>query len=82
MDVHDVSIPRPLGPGMAFTIEPGIYIREAALEAIGAWQNGRPVPGIRVTQRTTTLRMMTGPNCTVMTTPRQPAHGGNPRKRS
>src|SRR4051812_36675993 len=32
MDVHDVSIPRPLGPGMAFTIEPGIYIREAALE--------------------------------------------------
>jgi Xaa-Pro aminopeptidase len=32
MDVHDVSIPRPLAPGMAFTIEPGIYIREAALE--------------------------------------------------
>jgi Xaa-Pro aminopeptidase len=32
MDVHDVSIPRPLGPGMAFTIEPGIYIREAALD--------------------------------------------------
>jgi Xaa-Pro aminopeptidase len=32
MDVHDVGIPRPLGPGMAFTIEPGIYIREAALE--------------------------------------------------
>ena len=34
MDVHDVSIPRPLGPGMAFTIEPGIYIREAALEEL------------------------------------------------
>jgi Xaa-Pro aminopeptidase len=32
MDVHDVSIPRPLAPGMAFTIEPGIYIREAALD--------------------------------------------------
>lgn len=32
MDVHDVSIPRPLGPGMAFTIEPGIYIRDAALD--------------------------------------------------
>jgi Xaa-Pro aminopeptidase len=32
MDVHDVAVPRPLGPGMAFTIEPGIYIREAALD--------------------------------------------------
>ncbi len=32
MDVHDVSIPRPLAPGMAFTIEPGIYIREVALD--------------------------------------------------
>jgi Xaa-Pro aminopeptidase len=32
MDVHDVGIPRPLGAGMAFTIEPGIYIREAALD--------------------------------------------------
>jgi Xaa-Pro aminopeptidase len=32
MDVHDVAIPRPLAPGMAFTIEPGIYIREAALD--------------------------------------------------
>ena len=32
MDVHDVGIRRPLGPGMAFTIEPGIYIREAALD--------------------------------------------------
>jgi Xaa-Pro aminopeptidase len=32
MEVHDVAVPRPLGPGMAFVIEPGIYIREAALE--------------------------------------------------
>ena len=32
MDVHDVSIPRPLAAGMAFTIEPGIYIREVALD--------------------------------------------------
>jgi Xaa-Pro aminopeptidase len=32
MDVHDVGIPRPLAAGMAFTIEPGIYIREAALD--------------------------------------------------
>jgi Xaa-Pro aminopeptidase len=32
MDVHDVGVPRrPLAAGMAFTIEPGIYIREAAL---------------------------------------------------
>jgi Xaa-Pro aminopeptidase len=32
MDVHDVGVrSRPLEPGMAFTIEPGIYIREAAL---------------------------------------------------
>ena len=32
MDVHDVGGPRkPLDSGMAFTIEPGIYIREAAL---------------------------------------------------
>ena len=31
LDVHDVGIPRPLDAGMAFTIEPGIYIREAAL---------------------------------------------------
>ena len=32
MDVHDVGPRRPLEPGMAFVIEPGIYIREAALE--------------------------------------------------
>jgi Xaa-Pro aminopeptidase len=31
MDVHDVGIRRPLAAGMAFTIEPGVYIREAAL---------------------------------------------------
>jgi Xaa-Pro aminopeptidase len=32
MDVHDVGTrTRPLEPGMAFVIEPGIYIREAAL---------------------------------------------------
>jgi Xaa-Pro aminopeptidase len=33
MDVHDVGdYERPLEPGMAFVIEPGLYIREAALE--------------------------------------------------
>jgi len=32
MEVHDVAVPRPLGPGMAFVIEPGIYIRESALD--------------------------------------------------
>jgi Xaa-Pro aminopeptidase len=32
MDVHDVGTRRTLDAGMAFTIEPGIYIREAALE--------------------------------------------------
>jgi Xaa-Pro aminopeptidase len=31
LDVHDVGTRRPLDAGMAFTIEPGIYIREAAL---------------------------------------------------
>jgi Xaa-Pro aminopeptidase len=32
MDVHDVGVRgKPLEPGMAFTIEPGIYIREQAL---------------------------------------------------
>jgi Xaa-Pro aminopeptidase len=32
MDVHDVGVrTRPLEPGMTFTIEPGIYIREQAL---------------------------------------------------
>jgi Xaa-Pro aminopeptidase len=32
LDVHDVGERRPLEPGMAFVIEPGIYIREAALD--------------------------------------------------
>ena len=32
MDVHDVGPRVPLEPGMAFVIEPGIYIREAALD--------------------------------------------------
>ncbi|MET0216149.1 MAG: aminopeptidase P N-terminal domain-containing protein [Vicinamibacterales bacterium] len=32
MEVHDVAVSRPLGPGMTFVIEPGIYIREAALD--------------------------------------------------
>jgi Xaa-Pro aminopeptidase len=32
MDVHDVGPRGPLAPGMAFVIEPGIYIREAALD--------------------------------------------------
>jgi Xaa-Pro aminopeptidase len=35
MDVHDVGDrSQPLEPGMAFVIEPGIYIREEALEAL------------------------------------------------
>ena len=35
MDVHDVGErTRPLRPGMAFVIEPGIYIRQAALDAL------------------------------------------------
>jgi Xaa-Pro aminopeptidase len=34
IDVHDVGIDRPLAPGMTFVIEPGIYIREAALESL------------------------------------------------
>jgi Xaa-Pro aminopeptidase len=32
MDVHDVGPRRPFESGMAFVIEPGIYIREAALD--------------------------------------------------
>jgi Xaa-Pro aminopeptidase len=32
MEVHDVSVPRPLAAGMTFVIEPGIYIREVALD--------------------------------------------------
>jgi Xaa-Pro aminopeptidase len=35
LDVHDVGdYRRPLEPGMAFVIEPGLYIREQALEAL------------------------------------------------
>jgi Xaa-Pro aminopeptidase len=35
IDVHDVGDgSRPLEPGMAFTIEPGIYIRQAALDSL------------------------------------------------
>ncbi len=35
IDVHDVGDYKgPLAPGMAFTIEPGIYIRQSALDAL------------------------------------------------
>lgn len=34
MDVHDVGSKPTIEPGMAFVIEPGIYIREAALDAL------------------------------------------------
>jgi Xaa-Pro aminopeptidase len=34
MDVHDVGGRGPLAPGMTFVIEPGIYVREAALDAL------------------------------------------------
>ncbi len=35
MDVHDVGdSKKPLAPGMAFVIEPGIYVREGALESL------------------------------------------------
>jgi len=34
MDVHDVRTARAFAPGMTFVIEPGIYIREAALDAL------------------------------------------------
>ena len=35
IDVHDVGDNnRPLEPGMAFTIEPGIYIRQVALDSL------------------------------------------------
>jgi Xaa-Pro aminopeptidase len=35
IDVHDVGeTTQPLQPGMAFTIEPGLYIRELALDAL------------------------------------------------
>jgi Xaa-Pro aminopeptidase len=35
IDVHDVGeTSRPLAPGMAFTIEPGIYVRQIALDSL------------------------------------------------
>jgi Xaa-Pro aminopeptidase len=35
IDVHDLGDrTRPLVPGMAFTIEPGIYVRRSALDAL------------------------------------------------
>ena len=35
LDVHDAGdYKRPLEPGMAFTLEPGIYVREAALDQL------------------------------------------------
>jgi Xaa-Pro aminopeptidase len=35
IDVHDVGgTDKPLAPGMAFTIEPGLYIRESALDGL------------------------------------------------
>jgi Xaa-Pro aminopeptidase len=35
IDVHDVGdYRRPLAPGMAFVVEPGLYIRESALDAL------------------------------------------------
>lgn len=45
MDVHDVSVPGPLAPGMAFTIEPGIYIREIALEELPKTDASRAFAG-------------------------------------
>jgi Xaa-Pro aminopeptidase len=42
MDVHDVGpMNRPFEPGMAFVIEPGLYIREAALENLPATPENR-----------------------------------------
>jgi Xaa-Pro aminopeptidase len=35
LDVHDVgALTRPLQPGMAFVVEPGLYIRQGALDAL------------------------------------------------
>jgi len=44
IDVHDVGDDRhPLAPGMAFTIEPGIYIRLEALESLAQAQNSKAI---------------------------------------
>ena len=44
LDVHDVGIRgTPLEPGMAFVIEPGIYIREAALDNLPKTRGERGV---------------------------------------
>ena len=34
LNVHDVSATDILAPGMAFVIEPGVYVREAALDTL------------------------------------------------
>ena len=42
IDVHDVGErTRPLQPGMAFSIEPGIYIRQSALDALPSTPDNR-----------------------------------------
>jgi Xaa-Pro aminopeptidase len=42
MDVHDVGdYNRPLAPGMAFVIEPGIYVREDGLESLAPTPENR-----------------------------------------
>ena len=63
LDVHDVGdYRRPLEPGMAFVIEPGLYIREQALDALEdtpenrafkekVQAGGREVPGHRRARR-------------------------------
>ncbi|MGE4055962.1 MAG: aminopeptidase P N-terminal domain-containing protein [Vicinamibacterales bacterium] len=41
IDVHDVGdLDRPLEPGMAFVIEPGIYVRQAAIESLSRTEGG------------------------------------------
>jgi Xaa-Pro aminopeptidase len=44
IDVHDVGDDKkPLAPGMAFTIEPGIYVRPEALEALARGMDKRDI---------------------------------------